>query len=103
MGPGILGNHYFVHTDVMVIYKVVSYSQHTVGTVLHIVLLVDIALGQLPLAKNVHDLVLDNHLFESMIVGMEPVVEMYAALVEVDKIVGGTFDANRSEERRMSR
>ena len=99
MGPGILGNYYFVHTAVMVLDKVVSYDLHIVGSVLHIVPVVYIALGPPPLANNVHDLSLGNHLFENMVVVMEPVAEMHAALVEVDTpLVGivGTVDTMES-------
>ena len=63
MGPGILGNYYFGHTDVMVLDKVVSYDPHIFGSVLHNVSAVDIVLGPPPLANNVHNLALDNHLF----------------------------------------
>ena len=72
MGPGIivLGNYYFGHTAVLVLDKVVSYSHHIVGAVLHIFLVVDIALGQLPLANNFHNLVLDKHLVEHRFVSM---------------------------------
>ena len=73
MVPGILGYYYFGHTSVMVLDKVVIYNPHIVGLVLHNVTVVGIALGP-PLANNVHDLVLDNHLFENRVVGMEPVV-----------------------------
>ena len=41
------------------------------------------------LANNVHNLALDNYLFENRVVGMEPVSVMYAALVEVDNLVVG--------------
>ena len=51
MGPGILGNYYFGHTDVMVHDKVVIYDPHVVGSVLHNVPVVDIALGPPPLGK----------------------------------------------------
>ena len=70
MGPGILGNYYFKKTAVLVLDKVVRYHHHIVGEVLHIVLVVHIALGQLPLANNVHNLVLNKHLFEHRVVGM---------------------------------
>ena len=89
MGPGILGTYYFGHTDVMVFDKVLSYDHHIVGSVLHILLVVDIALGQIPLANNVHNLVLDNHLVDHRVVGMENVVDMNAALAEVDTLVVG--------------
>ena len=89
MGPGILGNYYFGHTAVMVLDKVVSYDPHIFGLVLNIVPVSDIALGPPPLANNVHDLSLDNHLFEHRVVSMEPVAEMHAALLEVDKLVVG--------------
>ena len=89
MGPGILGNYYFSHTAVIVIDKVVSYDHHIVGAVLHILPVVDISLGQLPLVNNVHDLVLDNHIFEHRVVGMEPMASMNAALMDFDKIVVG--------------
>ena len=95
MGPGILGNYYFGHTALLVLDKVVRYNHHIVGAVLHIVLVVDIALGQLSLANNVHDLVLDNHIFEHRVFGVEPVVEMHVALVEVDTLLmgfGGNVD-----------
>ena len=51
MGSGIHGNYYFGHTSVMVLDKVVSYEPHIVGLVLHIVSVVDIALGTPPLVK----------------------------------------------------
>ena len=86
-GPGILGNYYFGHTAVLVLDKVVSYDYHIFWAVLHIFLVVDIALNQLPLANNIHDLILDIHLFEHRVVGMEPVMAMHAALVEVDTLV----------------
>ena len=89
MGPGILGNYYFSHTAVLVIDKVVIYDHHIVGAVLHIFLVVDIALGQPPLENKVHDLVLDNHLFEHRVFSMKPVVAMHAELVEVDTVVVG--------------
>ena len=73
----------------MVLDKFLIYDQHIVREVLHIVPVVDIALGKLPLENNVHDLVLDNHLFEHRVVGVEPVAEMHAALVEVDTLVVG--------------
>ena len=95
MGPGILGNNYFVHTAVIVLDKVVSYDNHIVGEVLHIVPVVDIALGPPPLANNVHNLALNNHLIEHRIFGMKPVAEMYTVLVEVDTLmvdVVGTVD-----------
>ena len=69
--------------------KVVSYNHHIVVEVLHIVFVFDIALGQLPLANNVHDLVLDNHIFDHRVVGKEPVVVMHNTLVEVDTLVVG--------------
>ena len=56
MGSGILGYYYFGHTAVMVLDKVVCYNPHIVGSVLHNVPVVDIALGLPPLANNVHDL-----------------------------------------------
>ena len=87
MGPGILGNYYFGHTDVMVLDKVVNYNHHIFGEVLHIVPVVDIYLGPPPLENNVHDLALNKHLFEHRVVGMEPVAAMSAALVEVDTLV----------------
>ena len=89
MGPGILvlGHYYFGHTAVLVIDKFLSYDHKIVGEILHIFLVVGNALGQLPLVNNVHDLVLNNHLFEHRVVGMEPVVEMHTALVDVDTIV----------------
>ena len=74
MGPGILGNNYFVHTSVIVLDKVVSYDPHIFGSVLHNVPVVDISLGPPPLVNNVHDLALDNHLFEHRVVGVESVV-----------------------------
>ena len=89
MGHGILGNYYFGHTAVMVLDKVVSYDPHIFGSVLHNVHVVYIALGLPPLAFNIHDLALDNHLFEHRVVGMEPVALMHAALVEVDTLVVG--------------
>ena len=89
MGPGILGNYYFGHTDAMVLDKVVNYDHHIVGSVLHIVPVFDIALGPPLLANNVHNLSLDNHLFEHRVGGMEPGVVMHAALVEVDTLVVG--------------
>ena len=73
-------------------YKVVSYNHHIFGEVLHIVLVVYISLGHLPLANNVHDLVLDNHLFEHRVIGMEPVLAMHTSLVEVDTLVVGVVD-----------
>ena len=91
MGPGILGNYYFGHNAVMVLDKFVSYDPHIVGLVLHNVPVVDIALGPPPLANNVHDLALDNHLFEHRVVGMEPVAAMHDELVEVDTIVVGVL------------
>ena len=89
MGPGILGNYYFGQTDVLVLDKVVRHNHHIVGAVLHIVRVVDTSLWKTPLASNVHDLVLDKHLFEHRVVGMEPVVAMYATFVEVDTLVVG--------------
>ena len=89
MGPGILGNYYFVHTYVVVLDKVVIYDHHIVGEVLHIFPVVDITIGQTPLVNNVHDLILDNHLFEHRVVRMEPVVAMHVALLEVDTILVG--------------
>ena len=47
----------------MVLDKVVSYDLHIVRSVLHTVLVIDISLGLPPLANNVHDLALNNHLF----------------------------------------
>ena len=79
----------------MVLGKVVSYDPHIVGLVLHIVPVVDIALGSPPLENNVHDLPLNNHLFDHRFVGMETLTVMHAALVEVDTIlvgVVGTLD-----------
>ena len=73
----------------MVCDKVVSYNPHIVGLVLHNVPVVDIALELPPLANNVHNLDLNNHLFEHRFVGMEYVAEMYAALVEVNILVVG--------------
>ena len=70
MGPGILGNYYFGHTAVMVLDNVVGYDHHIVEVVLHIVPVVDIGLGQLSLENNVHDLDLDNPLFDHRVVGM---------------------------------
>ena len=87
IGLGILGNYCFGYTDVFVLDKVVSYDHNIVGAGLHIVLVVDIDLGQISLANNVLNLVLNNHLFEYRVVGMEPVVTMNAALVEVDTLV----------------
>ena len=78
MGPVILGNYYFRYNDVLVPDKVVSYDHHIVRAVLHIFLVVDIALGKLPLANNVHNLALNNHLLEHRVVSIEPVVEMHA-------------------------
>ena len=94
MGPGILvlGHCYFGHTAVLVLDKVVSYDQHIVGEVLHIVIVVDIALGPLSLADNFHNLVINNHLFEHGIVGMAPVLAMNATLVEVDTSVAAVVD-----------
>ena len=89
MGPGILGNNYLGHTAVMVPNKVVNYNHHIVGAVLNIVPVVDIALGPPPLENNVHNLALNNHLFEYRVVGMEPVAAMYSALVDVDTLVVG--------------
>ena len=89
MGPGILGNYYFSHTAVLVIDKVVSYDHHIVGVVLHIFLVVDIALGPPPFPNNVHELFLENHLFEHRFFGIEPVAAMYAALVKFDTLVVG--------------
>ena len=89
MGPGIICNYYFVHTAVLVLDKVASYDHHIVVVVLYIVLVVDVALGQLPLANNIHDLVLDNHLFENRVVGMEYVAAIHSELVEVDTLVVG--------------
>ena len=91
MGPGILGNYYFGHTDVMVLDKVVNYDHHIVGAVLHIVPIVDIALGPPPLANNFHDLTLDYHLFIHRVVGVEPMAAMHAVLVEVDTLVVGLW------------
>ena len=71
----------------MVLDKVVSYDPHIVRPVLHNVPVADIAFGTPPLANNVHDLALDNHLFEHRVVGMEPMAEMHATLVEVDNLV----------------
>ena len=87
IGLGILGNYCFGYTAVFVLDKVVSYDHNIVGAGLHIFLVVDIDLGQLSLANNVLNLVLDNHLIEYRVVGMEPVVTMNAALVEVDTLV----------------
>ena len=70
MVTGILVNYYFVHTGVMVLGKFLRYDPHIVGSVLHNVLVVDIALGPPPLVNNVHDLALDNHIFEHRVVGM---------------------------------
>ena len=70
IGPGILGNYYFGHADVTVLDKVVNYDQHIFGAVLHIVHVVDIALGQPLLENNVHDLALHNHLFNHRVFGM---------------------------------
>ena len=81
MGPGILGNYFFGHTAVMVLDKVVSYDPHIFGSVLHNLPGVDIALGLTPLVNNVHNLALDDHLFEHRVSGMEPVAAMHAALV----------------------
>ena len=81
MGPGILGNYYFSHNAVMVLDKIVSYDPHIVGSVLHNVPVVDIDLGPPPLANNVHNLALNNYIFEHRVVGMEPVAEIHAALV----------------------
>ena len=92
IGPGILvlGNYYFVHIAVLVFDKVVSYDHHIFLAVLHIVLVVDIALGTPPsLANTVHNLALDIHLFEHRAVGMEYVAAMHAALVEFDTLVVG--------------
>ena len=89
MGPGILGNYYLGHTYVLVIDKVVSYDHHIFRVILHVVLVFDVALGQLPLVNNVHDLVLDNHLFEHRVFSMKTVVAMHAELVEVDTVVVG--------------
>ena len=89
MGSGILGNYYFGHTAVMVLDKVVSYDTHIVGLVLRIIPVVDISLGPPPYANNVHKISLNNHLFEHRVVGMEPVVLMHAALVEVDTLMVG--------------
>ena len=89
MVPEILGNYYFSHTSVMLIDKVVSYNHHIVWAVLHNVPVVYIVLGQPPLSNKVHDLVLDNHIFEHRVVGMEPVSTMHASLVEVDILVVG--------------
>ena len=72
MGPGILGNYYFGHTDGMVLDKVVSYNPHIFGSVLHNVPVIDITLWPAPLGNNVHGLALDNHLFEHVFFGMEP-------------------------------
>ena len=55
----------------MVLDKVVKYDHHIFGAVLHIIPVVDIALGPHPLANNVHALTLNNHLFEYRVVGME--------------------------------
>ena len=81
LGIHVLRNYYFGHTAVLVLDKVVRYDHHIVGAVLHIVLFVDFALGQLPFSNNFHNLVLDNHLFVHRVVGMEPVVEMHTVLV----------------------
>ena len=98
MGPGILGNYYFVHTAVMVLDKVVNYDHYIVGAVLHIVPGVDIALGPPPLANKFHELALNNHLFEHRVVGMEPVVEIHTALVEVDTLSVGILDTVNTVE-----
>ena len=81
MGYEILSYYYFGHTAVMVLDKVVSYEPHIVGLVLHNFSVVDIAFGPPPLTNNVHDLGLDNHLFEHRVVGMEPIAAIHAALV----------------------
>ena len=73
----------------MVFDRVVSYDTNIFGLVLHIVPVVDIALGAPPSANIIHYLALDNHLFEHRVVGTEPVAAMYAALVEVDTLVVG--------------
>ena len=73
----------------MVLYNVLSYDPHIVGSVLNNVRVVCISLGPLPLVNIVHDLDLDNHLFEHRVVGMAPVAEMHAALLEVDTLVVG--------------
>ena len=91
MGPGILGNYYFGHTAVMMLDKVVNYKHHIFGAVFHIVHVVYIALGPLLLANNVHNLALDNHLFEHRVVGMEPMVAMHNALVDIDTLLVGVL------------
>ena len=73
----------------MVLDKVGSYDHHIVGVFLQIFPVVDISLGQPPLANNVHNLVLDNHLFEHRVVGMAPVAAMHSELVEFDTLVVG--------------
>ena len=87
MVPEILGNYYFGHTAVMVPDKVVNYDHHIVWVFLHIVPVVYFYLGPPPLANNVHDLALNNHLFEHRFVGMDPVTATHAAFVEVDTLV----------------
>ena len=67
----------------MVLGKVVSYDPHIVGSVLHNVPFVDIALGPPPLTNNVHNLALDIHLFEHRVVGMKYVAVMHVELVEI--------------------
>ena len=89
MGPGILGNYYFGHTAVMMLDKVVNYDHHIVGAVFHIVHVLYIALGPPPLVNNIHELSLNNHLFQHRFVGMEPVADMHAAMVEVDTLMVG--------------
>ena len=89
MGPVILVIYYFGHTALLVLDKVVSYEHHIVGVVLHIFLVVDIFIEHLPLANNIHDLVLNNHLFKHRVVGMETVVLIHAAFVEVDTLIVG--------------
>ena len=91
MGPGILGNYYFRHTDVMVLDKVLSYNHHIVGSILHNVPIFDIALGPPPLTNNVHNFALDIHLFEHRVVGMEPMVAMHNALVDIDTLLVGVL------------
>ena len=77
----------------MVLDKVGNYNHNFVRAVLHISPVVDISLCPPPLANNVHDLALDNHLFEHRVVGVESVVAMYAALVEVDTLVMGVVSS----------
>ena len=89
MGPGIIGNHYFGHTAVMVLDKVVSYNPHIFGLVLQNVPVVYISLWPPPLENNVHNLALNIHLFEHRVVGIESVAALHSAFVGVYTLVVG--------------